>query len=100
MDITAEDIATVLAAVGDSWPTAVVVVAGVAGFVAVRALPRLTEIRDMTKEVRAQFKPNGGSSVRDALNRIEQRQEDHSRRLAALEASAGETTPEPTDPTL
>lgn len=83
--MSAEDIATVLSAIGDSWPAAIVVVAGVAGFVALRALPRLTEIRDIAKEVRAQFKPNGGSSARDQLNRIEARQKDHGDRLAVLE---------------
>jgi len=93
--MSAEDIATVLSAVGDSWPAAVVVVAAVAGFVAMRALPRLDEIRDITKEVRAQFKPNGGSSARDQLNRIEALQKDHGARLAALE----QKTPPPTDPT-
>jgi hypothetical protein len=88
---SAEEIATVLAAIGDSWPAAIVVVAAVAGVVALRALPRLTEIRDIAKEVRAQFKPNGGASARDQLNRIENRQKDHSRRLAALEKNTGET---------
>lgn len=83
--MSAEDIATVLSAIGDSWPAAIVVVAGVAGFVALRALPRLNEIRDIAKEVRAQFKPNGGSSARDQLNRIEARQKDHGDRLAVLE---------------
>lgn len=90
--MSAEDIATVLSAIGDSWPAAIVVVAGVAGFVALRALPRLTEIRDIAKEVRAQFKPNGGSSARDQLNRIEARQKDHGDRLAALEKNTGETS--------
>jgi hypothetical protein len=89
--VTAEEIATVLSAIGDSWPAAVVVVAGVAGVVALRALPRLTEIRDIAKEVRAQFKPNGGSSARDQLNRIEERQKDHGRRLQVLEQNTGET---------
>lgn len=89
--MSAEDIATVLSAVGDSWPAAVVIVAGVAGFVAVRTLPRLTEIRDIAREVRAQFKPNGGSSARDQLNRIESLQQDHSVRLAALEKNTGAT---------
>ncbi len=90
--MSAEDIATVLEAIGDSWPAAIVVVAAVAGFVALRALPRLTEIRDITKEVRAQFKPNGGSSARDQLNRIEALQKDHSKRLAALEKNTGEAS--------
>lgn len=96
--MSAEDIATILSAVGDSWPTAVVVVAGVAGVVAMRALPRLTEIRDTVREVRAQFKPNGGSSARDQLNRIEARQKEHGDRLTALEKNTGET-PAPDDPT-
>lgn len=90
--MSAEDIATVLSAIGDSWPAAIVVVAGVAGFVALRALPRLTEIRDIAKEVRAQFKPNGGSSARDQLNRIEARQKDHGDRLAVLEKNTGEAS--------
>lgn len=89
--MSAEDIATVLSAIGDSWPAAIVVVAGVAGFVALRALPRLTEIRDIAREVRAQFKPNGGKTAHDQLNRIEERQMDHGRRLEALEKNTGET---------
>uniref|UniRef100_UPI003F497E6E hypothetical protein n=1 Tax=Promicromonospora sp. CA-291202 TaxID=3240016 RepID=UPI003F497E6E len=90
--MSAEDIATVLEAIGDSWPAAIVVVAGVAGFVALRALPRLNEIRDIAKEVRAQFSTNGGSTARDQLDRIEALQQDHSVRLAALEKNTGETS--------
>lgn len=88
--MSAEDIAIVLEAIGDSWPAAIVVVAGVAGFVALRALPRLTEIRDIAKEVRAQFSTNGGSTARDQLDRIEALQQDHSVRLAELEKNTGE----------
>jgi vacuolar-type H+-ATPase subunit E/Vma4 len=71
--MSAEDIATVLSAVGDSWPAAVVVVALVAAFIAVRALPRLKEITDALGVLRHEMKPNSGKTIRDAVDRIEKR---------------------------
>lgn len=71
--MSADDIATVLSAVGDSWPAAIVVVALVAGFIALRALPRLNEITDAVKVLQHEMKPNSGKTVRDAVDRIEQR---------------------------
>jgi hypothetical protein len=37
--------------------------------------------------IEAEFKPNGGSSLRDAVNRIEAKVDNHEQRLAALEAA-------------
>ncbi|MEU4361195.1 hypothetical protein [Promicromonospora sp. NPDC023987] len=69
--MSADDIATVLEAIGDSWPAALVVIAGVIGFVAWKALPYLKDIRDKTADVHHEMYPNSGKSLRDQMNRIE-----------------------------
>ena len=71
--MTVDDLVTVLAAVGDSWPAAIVLVALVGGFVAIRALPRLKDITESLQVLRHEMKPNSGKTVRDAVDRIEQR---------------------------
>lgn len=75
--MSAEDIATVLSAVGDSWPAAVVVVALVAAFIAVRALPKLKEITESLRVLRHEMNPNSGKTVRDAVDRIEEKLTTH-----------------------
>lgn len=80
--MSAEDIATVLSAVGDSWPAAVVVVALVAAFIAVRALPKLKEITDSLKVLKHEMEPNSGKTVRDAVDRIETAQQQQMTMLA------------------
>jgi SAM-dependent MidA family methyltransferase len=69
--VTADDVATVLSAVGDSWPAAIVVVAIVGGVIAVRALPKLKEITEALGALRHEMKPNSGKTIRDAIDRIE-----------------------------
>jgi len=72
-----EDVVTILSAVGDSWPAAIVLVALVGGFVAVRALPRLKEITESLQVLRHEMKPNSGKTVRDAVDRIESKLDTH-----------------------
>lgn len=71
MGINVNDVVTVLEAVGDSWPAAIVLVTLVGGFVAVRALPRLKDITESLNVLRHEMKPNSGKTVRDAVDRIE-----------------------------
>lgn len=73
----------VLEAVGDSWPAAVVLVALVAGIVALRALPRLKDITESLKVLRHEFDNNSGKTMRDAVDRIEKTGEETK---AALDA--------------
>lgn len=80
--MTAEEIATVLSAVGDSWPAAIVVVALVGAFIAVRALPRLKEITESLRVLRHEMNPNSGKTVRDAIDRIEKANQVQTRMLA------------------
>lgn len=69
--MTAEDFATVLSAVGDSWPAAIVVVAAVIAVVAWRALPQLVAIRGDVRDVRHEFSSNSGTTLRDGIDRLE-----------------------------
>ncbi|WP_036967818.1 hypothetical protein [Promicromonospora kroppenstedtii] len=71
MEINVNDVVTVLEAVGDSWPAAIVLVTLVGGFVAVRALPRLKDITESLQVLRHEMAPNSGKTVRDAVDRIE-----------------------------
>lgn len=80
MDI--DDAVTLLEAVGDSWPAAIVLVTLVGGFVAVRALPRLKEITDSLKVLKHEMEPNSGKTVRDAVDRIETAQQTQMTMLA------------------
>lgn len=80
--MSAQDIATVLAAVGDSWPAAVVVVALVAAFIAVRTLPKLKEITESLQVLRHEMRPNSGKTIRDAVDRLERSQEIQTTMLA------------------
>lgn len=68
-----DDVVRVLAAVGDSWPAAIVFVAGIGGFIAIRALPRLKEITESLQVLKHEMAPNSGKTVRDAVDRIERR---------------------------
>ena len=70
--MSAEDIATVLAAVGDSWPTALVVVAAIGAWLGSKALPHLKEIKEAVQDVKHEMHPNSGGSLRDSVDRIEQ----------------------------
>lgn len=81
--MTTEGVVTILEAVGDSWPAAIVLVALVAGFVAIRALPRLNEIIEGLKAVRHEFTNNSGSTLKDAVDRIEKRVTEQSDALDA-----------------
>ena len=80
--MSTDDVVTILEAVGDSWPAAIVIVAGIAGFIAVRALPRLKDIAEGLKAVRHEFGPNSGKTLRDAVDRLERGQETNTRMLA------------------
>lgn len=80
MDI--DDAVTILEAVGDSWPAAIVLVTLVGGFVAIRALPRLKEITESLRVLRHEMRPNSGKTIRDAVDRLEQSQEVQTRMLA------------------
>ena len=80
--MTIDDLVTILAAVGDSWPAAIVLVTLVIGFVAIRALPRLKDITESLRVLRHEMKPNGGKTVRDAVDRLERGQETNTRMLA------------------
>lgn len=77
MEINVSDVVTVLEAVGDSWPAAIVLVTLVGGFVAIRALPRLKEITESLKVLRHEMNPNSGKTVRDAVDRIEDKLTTH-----------------------
>ncbi|WP_419707667.1 hypothetical protein [Promicromonospora sp. NFX87] len=69
--MNAEDAAVILAAIGDSWPAALVVIAGVIGFIAYKALPLLKDIRDKTEAVHHETQNNSGSTMKDAVDRTE-----------------------------
>ena len=47
----------------------------------VRKLDKLDEIDDRIKKVESQYVPNGGSSMRDAVNRIEKQVDNLQERL-------------------
>jgi hypothetical protein len=81
--MTTDDAVKILEAVGDSWPAAIVVVCGIAGFIALRALPRLREITESLKVLRHEFDNNSGKTMRDAVDRIEKTGEETK---AALDA--------------
>lgn len=81
--MSAEDIATVLEAVGDSWPTALVVVAAIGAWLGSKALPHLKEIKEAVQDVKHEVHNNSGSSMRDAVDRIEEATENTAATLAA-----------------
>ncbi|WP_036963668.1 hypothetical protein [Promicromonospora kroppenstedtii] len=101
--MNAEDIALVLAAIGDSWPAALVFIAGVIGFVVWKALPYLKDIQRLAKGIDHQVNNNSGKSLKDAADRadrgiaeVKQMLIDHiadaakdSERIEALEARWG-----------
>ena len=72
-----DDVVAILAAVGDSWPAAIVLVAAIAGFIAIRALPRLKEIAESLQVLLHEMKPNSGKTARDAIDRIESKLDTH-----------------------
>lgn len=80
--MTTDDLVTILAAVGDSWPAAIVLVTLVGGFVAIRALPRLKEITESLRVLRHEMRPNSGKTIRDAVDRLEKSQEIQTTMLA------------------
>lgn len=80
--MTTEDVVTILTAVGDSWPAALVLVTLVGGFVAIRALPRLKDITESLQVLRHEMKPNSGKTIRDAVDRLERSQEVQTRMLS------------------
>lgn len=82
-----DDVVTVLEAVGDSWPAAIVIVAVVVGVIAWRALPHLKDLKGVAEDIRHEMTPNSGKSMRDAINRIEQQVTDQG---AALDAHIAE----------
>ena len=95
--MSADDIATIISAVGDSWPAALALIAAVIAFVAWKALPYLKDIRGVLGEVHHEVHNNSGTSMKDAVDRIEARLDEHieiarvdSERLAALEARWGD----------
>lgn len=79
--MSADDIATVLAAIGDSWPAAVALTAVAAAIIAWRALPQLAQIRASVDDVRHEFTNNSGSTIRDAVDRLEKAQSEQNRLL-------------------
>ena len=47
----------------------------------------IEDVGEAVAFVKAEMKPNGGSSMRDAINRIEAKVDNHEQRLAALEVA-------------
>lgn len=80
--MTIDDLVTILAAVGDSWPAAIVLVTLVGGFVAIRVLPRLKDITESLQVLRHEMRPNSGKTIRDAVDRLEKSQEIQTTMLA------------------
>lgn len=80
--LTTDDVVTILAAVGDSWPAAIVLVTIVGGFVAVRALPKLKDITESLKVLKHEMRPNSGKTIRDAIDRLEKSQAEQTLMLA------------------
>lgn len=80
--MSTDDAVKILTAVGDSWPAAIVVVALVAGFIAIRALPRLKEITESLRVLKHEMKPNSGKTIRDAVDRLEKSQAAQTQMLA------------------
>lgn len=81
--MTTDDLVKVIEAVGDSWPAAIVVVAALVAFLAWRALPRLKEIVEGLTEIRHEFTNNSGSTLKDAIDRIETKVNDQGDALDA-----------------
>lgn len=54
---------------------------------AMKALQQLADAMPVLLEIAEEFQPNSGTSLRDAVNRIEQSQQRVATRLDALEAS-------------
>jgi hypothetical protein len=75
-----------------SWGELTLVIVGViaviiAGFKRIYKTAKwVEEINSTMKSVEREFRPNGGSSMRDQLNRLEAGLADNTRRTAALEA--------------
>jgi hypothetical protein len=72
------------AEIHDPWSlVAFIIVCGLIGFIAWRASRHAKRAAD---EIVHQARPNSGQSLKDALNRIEDRQIEQGERIAALEA--------------
>jgi hypothetical protein len=98
---TVTTVVRIIEAVGDSWPAALVLIAGVIGFVAWKALPHLKDIKGSLEAVNHQVHNNSGKSLKDAADRadrgveeLKQMMSDHMadanvdrERLAALEGA-------------
>lgn len=69
--MSAEDIATILASVGDSWPAALVLMAGAACFIVWRISPRLARMNRELGDVKHEMQPNSGKTLRDSADRTE-----------------------------
>lgn len=69
-----------------------VAVAGVTAWGAVAAARRSKRAQDGTAQVQAQLQPNGGLSLRDAVDRLETRTTEHDRRFGRIEAALDENT--------
>lgn len=69
--MSAQDIATILEAVGDSWPAALVLLALAACFIVWRLSPRLARMDRELGAVKHEMQPNSGKTLRDAVNRME-----------------------------
>lgn len=88
-----EDFVTIIEAVGDSWPAALVVVVGILAVVWMKSLPNLKNLSEKVDEVHHEVYPNSGKSMADAVFRTAEGVESvkadlagTNNRLAALEA--------------
>lgn len=81
--MTTDDAVKILEAVGDSWPAAVTAVVIVLGIIAWRALPHLKGISEGMKQVRHEFTNNSGTTLKDAIDRIEKKVNDQGDALDA-----------------
>lgn len=77
-----------------NWPQVVALVALLAAFVVIPALLNHLSNRPIKNTL---TKNNGGSSVKDYLDRIEARQINQDKRLAALEGTAADIAEESID---
>lgn len=80
--MTVDDVVLILEAVGDSWPAALVVIAGIIAFVLIKAMPKLNEIINSLKIVKHEFNNNSGKTLRDAIDRIETAQSEQTTMLS------------------
>ena len=65
--------------------TAGVAVAGIGAWALVAQARRSKRTEEQTTEVKAQLLPNGGASLRDAIDRLDARSTEHDRRFGRIE---------------